>query len=160
VPLQRGRGVRLLLAFWRSLLAHARYPGDPQPPRGWEAVSTHFGGISHRATNPLAEYTAAETIQQRALASDARVIVFPESVVADWTPATDMLWQQSLATLRARGETMLVGAVIPQAQRFDFAAEIAALNGTPVLATSLPRATAPSYRNAVVIRGAQAGEFL
>jgi len=77
-------------------------PASPNPPDGRGAGSTRFGGVPHAITNPIAAYAAAETIQQQALVSNGRVIVFPESVVSSWTPAMDMLWQQSLATLRAR----------------------------------------------------------
>jgi predicted amidohydrolase len=58
-------------------------------------VNTRFGGISHGPLSPIAAYEAAAQIQVQALASDAKVIVFPETVVPAWTAATDEFWQPS-----------------------------------------------------------------
>jgi len=75
--------VALVAAF-----CNAVYPSDPKPPANWEAVNTHFGGLGLNGASPDAELRAAEFIQQRALTSNARVIVFPEIAVPRWTEAT------------------------------------------------------------------------
>src|SRR5262249_35919493 len=97
-----------------ATLANLVHPTDPQSPRGWVAVDTHFGPISHGVSNPLAEYQAAQQIQQEALRRQARAIVFPETVVRYWTASTDAFWESTLAALRASGRTIIVGARIPE----------------------------------------------
>jgi predicted amidohydrolase len=136
-------------------------------PAGWKAINTQFGPIAQEVADPLAVYRVAEEIQRDALSAQASVIVFPETVVPYWTASTDAFWQQTLAELKARGKTVLIGARIPRGQfgpgpLYDFSAELATLGSTqsPVPARS-PRSTrwSPAYFNAVVIRGAQAATF-
>jgi hypothetical protein len=95
-----------------ALVANAMYPGNPRPPESWEGVYTTF----HRITDPvdpLPEFRVAERIQQIALASNSRVIVFPEFVVPRWTQATEAFWQPTLAQVRASGKTLLFGVGLP-----------------------------------------------
>jgi apolipoprotein N-acyltransferase len=148
-------------------IANFVHPTDPQPPAGWVAVDTHFGPISHGEPNPLAEYQAAQVIQQEALRRHARVIVFPETVVPYWTASTDAFWEQTLVALRANGKTMIVGARIPEggtpAHRLgDFATSVAVLRSdlrdTSAIHISGPKDETilrPRYTNAMVVRGAQ-----
>ena len=151
-----------------AALANLVHPTDPQPRAGWVAVDTHFGPISHGVPNPLAEYQAAQEIQQEALSRPAAVIVFPETVVPSWTPSTDAFWQATLAALRASGKTIIVGARIPDggapaSHLPDFASTIAVLRGnarnTNAIGISGPNDESvwrPRYMNAMVVRGAQA----
>ena len=85
---------------------------EPQAPSDWQAVTTHFGGVGLDTRSPLAEYTAAQSIQQTALRSPAHVIVFPESVVSNWNEATDTFWASTFELLKREGKTILVGANI------------------------------------------------
>ena len=148
-------------------VANLIHPTEPPPPTGWKAIDTHFGPIAHHAPEPLAEYRAAEEIQQEALAAQASVVVFPETVVPYWTASTDEFWEQTLAELTASGKTILVGARVPTAapashRLYDFRAELAVLQNTSVVV--IPPAAhydqwSPPYFNAVVIRGAQRAIF-
>jgi hypothetical protein len=139
------------------------FTGVPAPPAGWEAVDTHLGGIAHGQQSPVIEFAAAASIQERAIASTAHVIIFPETVVPMWTEATHGFWQQTLAELRASGKTILLGAGRPATDQdavgVDFSRELAMLGDHRV--PPLPRQlhTMPSYRNALVIAGAEDGEF-
>ncbi|HZC23843.1 MAG TPA: hypothetical protein VE866_10940, partial [Candidatus Binatia bacterium] len=65
------------------------------PPLEWEAVNTVFGGVAHGNTDPIAEYADAQWIQEKALSTRAKVLIFPETVIPTWTPATDIFWQQT-----------------------------------------------------------------
>src|SRR5205823_5680135 len=76
----------------------------PQPASDWQAVSTHFGGVGLDATNALAEYAAAQSIQETALSSPARVVVFPEAVVSNWNEATDAFWSGTFKLLKLEGK--------------------------------------------------------
>jgi hypothetical protein len=123
-----------------ALIANLLYPGDRQPPPGWQAVNTRFGGISHGPVNPLRAYLLAQQIQAEAAASTAKVVIFPESVVRAWTDSTDLFWKRSIETLHQKGKTILIGALIPE---------------------SLPRPSESySYLNAAIMRGLQTGVFL
>lgn len=120
-------GLALALVF--ATPAHLFYRSRPAPP-DWRAESTHFGGVGLDTPTPLADYHAAQSIQQTALRSDARVILFPETVVTNWNPGTDLFWKPTIDTLREQGKTMLVGANV-----FD--------------------STSQHYFNNIVIRGAE-----
>jgi hypothetical protein len=120
-------GLALALVF--ATPAHLFYRSQPAPP-GWRAESTRFGGVGLDTPTPLADYQAAHSIQQIAVRSDARVILFPETVVTNWNPGTDLFWKPTIDTLREQGKTMLVGANV-----FDPASR--------------------HYFNSIVIRGAE-----
>ena len=134
----------------------------PLPPPGWVAINTHFGAIAHGRTSPTAEYAAAQSIQQVALDADAKVIVFPETVVPTWTAATDTFWGPTLERLETSGKTIIVGALLLRSQgrpqltsTDDLAAAVALLRGGPK-PNALRDPTSPfAYDNAVVIRGAE-----
>jgi hypothetical protein len=128
-------------------LSNLVFTGIPAPPAGWEAVDTHFGGIAHGAPSPVTEFAAAESIQDRARASTAHVIVFPETVVPMWTEATDLFWQQTLAELRASGKTIMLGAGRPMTSN----------DRVPPLPEQVT--AAPRYRNALLIAGVESGVF-
>jgi hypothetical protein len=100
-----------------ALIAGARsiYPGDPVAPRGWEAVDTAFGRSELEVPDPVREFRNAEWIEQRALHSRSKVIVFPETVVPRWNEATEAFWQPTLSVLAARGTTIIFGSTIPVA---------------------------------------------
>ncbi len=137
-----------------------------KPPPGWIAIDTHFGGISHGASRVTAEYEAAQAVQRAALAANAKVILFPETVVPTWTAATDTFWQLTLDRLRSDGKALLVGARfpvsggrIPSFVTDDFGAALAALRGSGPCNASPRTSTSFRYDNAVIIRGAEAAVF-
>jgi hypothetical protein len=142
----------------------------PRTPLDWKALNTTFGGIAHGNKDPIAEYAAAQWIQEKALNATAKVLIFPETVVPTWTPATDAFWQQTLDQLRSSGKTILVGARLPATmplvsiESYNFSADLAAVRGQPsAVAITQPRLAlrpAPfAYDNALVIRGADTGAF-
>jgi len=152
-----------------ALIANLSYPGNPKPPAHWQTVDTHLGAISHGPVSPLREYLGAQTIQQQAWASSAKVVIFPESVVPRWTASTDLFWKPFIEAFRREGKIVLIGALIPESlspQGRDLRAAVDLLQtahepetggrlpGSPQLAIPY------SYRNAVIIRGAQTGVFL
>ena len=103
----------LLAAVVLAAAANIVYPGDPAPPLGWEGVDTSFNEVGSDTDDPVASFKAAEWLQQRALESKAKVIIFPETVVPRWTEATDLFWEQTLAALAASGKTVVIGAGLP-----------------------------------------------
>jgi hypothetical protein len=160
----RTAAVMTALSFALNVSFHS-----PRLPLEWEAVNTVFGGVAHGNTDPIAEYADAQWIQQKALTTGAKVLIFPETVVPTWTPATDTFWQQTLDRLRASGKTILVGTRVPipshdaRPAQYDFSADLAALGGErlPMFSSRTghrPEAGFP-YDNALVVRGAETGAF-
>ena len=122
-------------------LSNFVFGGTPPAPSDWQAVDTKFGGIAHEGSSPVAQFLAAERIQELARSSKARVVIFPETVVPVWTEATGLFWQQTLAVLRASRKTIVFGAGIP------------VIRPVPGLTVS----DTPEYRNAVLIAGTDTG---
>ncbi len=81
-------------------------------PQGWAAVNTDFSGAGVDTPDIVEQYNVAQSIQHSALDSQANVIVFPESVVYRWNPATDLFWEETITQLRKSGKTIIVGAVL------------------------------------------------
>jgi hypothetical protein len=102
-----------ILAFLFSVLANTLYVSSPLP-EGWAAIDTHFGGAGQRDPDFLAEFNAHEEIQQVISQSRARVLLFPEHVVTEWNQATETFWHDSLAQLKGRGGTVLLGVGLPR----------------------------------------------
>jgi hypothetical protein len=84
----------------------------PEIPAGWQGVNTSFGDIRDKKVG-AAEFRAALAIQETALKSNARVLVFPELAVSRWTEATEAFWQPTLQSLAEQRRTVLIGAGIP-----------------------------------------------
>jgi apolipoprotein N-acyltransferase len=72
-------------------------------------VNTDFGDLSR----PFEDFVAAQSIQERVAASQARVVIFPEFVVPRWSDATVAFWQQTLDGCRTRGQILAMGAGVP-----------------------------------------------
>jgi apolipoprotein N-acyltransferase len=118
-----------------AALANAVFPGIPATPTEWEAVNTTFGDVRLDSYKVLRQFQAAQYIQNRAMKSRARFIVFPESVVPSWNESTELFWEPTLSRLRSSGKTVMIGAGIDIAET-------------------------AKYRNAVIIRGAETGVFV
>lgn len=136
--------------------------GDAPSLAGWQGVNTNFDAESKEQSSSLAEFQAAEFIQDRAVSSNARVIVFPEAVVSTWTAATDSFWEDTITRLRTTGKIIIVGARVIEAQpesafsADDFAVSIATLRSAPTgpLVKSASHADSwPTYRNVLIVRG-------
>lgn len=143
------------------------HPKSPEAPRGWQGIDTHYGGVAHEREEPMREYQIAEDLKVRATASAARVIVFPESVLPRWTPASDLFWTDTITALRSAGKVVVIGAITPTGTRqpdYDFDASLAALHEAPAVRHDFRRASGrqapPAYTNGVVIRGASSSEFI
>ena len=78
-----------------TLTANALYKPSALPP-GWQAVNTAFGGAGQGDPDFLAEFQAHEQIQETIRRTNARVLLFPEHVVAQWNQATEAFWQEPL----------------------------------------------------------------
>jgi apolipoprotein N-acyltransferase len=138
------------------------HPKAPKGPTGWQGIDTQYGGVAHERVDPVREYHIAEDIKTLALASNARVIVFPESVLPRWTPALELFWADTISALRSADKVVVIGAITPtgppQAD-YDFAASLAALHEGPAASRPSRQQAPHTYTNGVVIRGASSSEF-
>jgi hypothetical protein len=153
------------------LAANAFYIRELSPPHGWIGIDTNFAHSQN--SDPLAAYTRMQTIQALVRASNANVLILPESIVEDWTEATDLFWDETIQRLRDSGRTVLVGATapvqrlsLPAHSSIDFLADLAALSGRGAQPQTLGNLGAVSiiapvrpYRNTIIVRGAQSGIF-
>lgn len=138
------------------------HPKSPELPTGWQGIDTRYGGVAHERVDPVREYQIAEDIKARALASTARVIVFPESVLPRWTPASELLWADTISALRSAGKVIVIGAIKPAGTPhtdYDFTASLAALHEAPAVRRLSRPQERLAYTNGVVIRGAASGNF-
>lgn len=158
--LTRWPGPALFCCASIATIANAVSIHHPVPPLPrWQAINTHFGPIG---TSPLQQFHIAQTIQQAALASSATVLVFPETVVPTWTPATDLFWQPVIRQLQRRRATILVGARLPLPtslqQPFDYQTALQLLQhnqpAMPIALLRSPHDQEFPYDNALIARGA------
>jgi len=160
----------LVVAATLAAVCNGLHPQLPNVPDDWQGINTKYGAVAHDHLNLLREYQIAEDIQSRSLASPARVIVFPESVIPHWTSATDLFWEHTITTLKRHGKTVLFGAIIPATSApvesrwaHDLTASVAALQNTTANTGESrgrsERGSQGSYTNGIVMRGAETGWF-
>lgn len=138
------------------------HPKSPEPPPGWQGIDTKYGGVAHERVDPVREYQIAEDLKARALASTARVIVFPESVLPRWTRASDLFWADTIKMLRSTGKVVVIGAITPTDTRqseYDFAASVAALHEVSCARRQSKQQVPVRYTNGVVVRGTSSTDF-
>jgi apolipoprotein N-acyltransferase len=156
----------LLAVFALGVGSHLLNPTDARPPAGWEAVNTDFGDVS----KPYQQFVAAHSIQQRAAASSARVLIFPEAVIPRWSDATTEFLQQTLTACRERGQILAIGAGLARkpaidadaVKSYDFNAAIQALRSddgqSPPESAQIERQTEP-FDNTLLVLGAESSTF-
>jgi hypothetical protein len=145
-----------------SVGCNVTHPKAPEAPADWQGIDTEYGGVAHERVDPVREYQIAEDIKARALASRSRVIVFPESVLPRWTPASDLFWADAVTALRNAGKVVVIGALSPSGaphSDYDFAASLAALHEAPSARRQSKQQTPVRYTNGVVVKGASSSEF-
>jgi len=104
--------VALPSALVLSFVCHVCAPGVPPPAKGWSGINTTFGGSGMDNVSPMRMYQDANSIQEQALESHARTVVFPESVVRRWNAMTDAFWEPTFDELRNNNRTLVVGATV------------------------------------------------
>jgi hypothetical protein len=138
-------------AFWK----------EPRPVH-WDAVDTNLGVIAHENQSLGAQFAAMQWLQERAVRSSSKVVIFPETAVRMWTAATESFWEDTLARLRADGKTLVIGVGLPGTDPvpFDFSAELAALGDSRPVPGRAQQREAASFRNGALLRGSETGTFV
>lgn len=105
-----------------ALAFHFEYT-QPEPPAGWEAIDTNFGGAGQGDPDFITEYNTHQIMQATIRESHAAVLLFPEHLVTHWNESTDAFWRDTLTALAAQHRTVLIGAGInpPSTPRDPFA---------------------------------------
>jgi hypothetical protein len=90
-----------------SLAVHARFARPIADPH-IVAVNTKVGNGSGSGAQ-----AAEHRLQQIALAHPNALLIFPESVIPDWSAAHDARWASTFAQLSAQRTGILIGTTIP-----------------------------------------------
>jgi len=90
-----------------SLAVHARFARPITDPH-IVAVDTKVGNGSGSGAQ-----AAEHRLQQIALAHSNTLLIFPESVIPDWSAAHDARWASTFAQLNAQRTGVLIGTTIP-----------------------------------------------
>lgn len=108
---------------------------EPRPSPLWiDQAQTTYGGAGGAGRDFMRDYASNMGAIERAATSKSEAILFPETIAGLWTEQTQDLWADVAQQLRSEGRTAFVGAEIP----------IAGSQKT---------------RNALVLVGAERGEF-
>jgi hypothetical protein len=99
----------LLIASVLILLANIRFTVTDTTKQDWEGVDT----VADQTPGAFGDYRRIEAMLDRAEASRAKMIVFPEATIRSWTPTTLAFFEQRICALRAHGKTVVTGALIP-----------------------------------------------
>ena len=90
-----------------SLAVHARFSRPATDPH-IVAVNTHFSSELGAGTQE-----AERKLQQIALAHPNTLLIFPESVIPDWSASHDARWASTFAQLNTQRTGVLIGTTIP-----------------------------------------------
>ena len=109
LTVQRCLGTPLVFSILilSSLAVHARFV-RPVADSHIVAVNTNFGS-EHGAGAQEAE----RKLQQIALAHPNALLIFPESVIPDWSAAHEARWASTFAQLNTQHTGILIGTTIP-----------------------------------------------
>ena len=107
-----GTLLTLAVLMLASLVVHARFvrPGaDPHIV----AVNTNFGSAPSQPGSTFDRQRAERTLEMIALAHPNTLLIFPESVIPDWSAAHESRWASTFAQVNAQRTGILIGTTIP-----------------------------------------------
>jgi hypothetical protein len=109
IAVHRRLGTPLVFAvlILASLAVHARFVRPAADPH-IVTVNTNFGNESGTS-----EQQAERTIQQISLAHSNALVIFPESVIPNWSSAHDARWASTFMQLGQQRTGILIGTTIP-----------------------------------------------
>ena len=102
-----GASLAFTVLILASLAVHARF-SRPIADSHIVAVNTNFGSELGAGAQ-----AAEHTLQQIALAHPNALLIFPESVIPDWSAAHDVRWGSTFAQLNTQHTGILIGTTIP-----------------------------------------------
>lgn len=95
-----------------SLAVHARFTRPCADPH-IVALNTNFGNVPTRGDLELGTQEVERELQELALAHPNALVIFPESVIPDWSAAHDSRWASTFMELDGLHTGILIGTTIP-----------------------------------------------
>lgn len=114
IAFHRRLGTLLVFAvlILASFAVHVRFVRPASDPH-IAAVNTNFGSAPTQRDLGLGAQETEHELQELALAHPNTLVIFPESVIPDWSAAHDARWASTFAQLNRQHTGVLVGTTIP-----------------------------------------------
>ena len=107
-----GTILTLAVMMLASLAVHARFLRPAADPH-IAAVNTNFGSAPSQPASTFDRQRVERTLEQIAVAHPNTLLIFPESVIPDWSAAHEARWASTFAQLNAQRTGILIGTTIP-----------------------------------------------
>ena len=95
-----------------SVATHARFH-RPGSDSAIVAINTEFGANRGRDLSPSATKAQELSIQRLALGHPGKLVILPEAILPNWSPAHETRWASTFAVLRAQHTGVLIGTTLP-----------------------------------------------
>jgi hypothetical protein len=107
-----GTSLTLAVMMLAPLAVHARFLRPAADPH-IVAVNTNFGSAPSQPASTFDRQRVERTLEQIAVAHPNTLLIFPESVIPDWSAAHESRWASTFAQLYAQRTGILIGTTIP-----------------------------------------------
>ena len=109
---QAGHLAVITLLIAASIVTHARF-ARPSPDPRVVAVNSEFGFTPDQHLSGSALEIQEASLQRIALMHPDALVIFPESIIPDWSPMHEARWANTFALLREQHTGLLIGTTIP-----------------------------------------------
>ena len=107
-----GALLTLAVLMFASLAVHARFVRPAADPH-IVAVNTNFGSAPSQPNSTFDRQMVERTLKQIAVVHPNTLLIFPESVIPDWSAAHESRWSSTFAQLNTQRTGILIGTTIP-----------------------------------------------
>lgn len=107
-----GALLTLAVLMFASLAVHARFVRPAADPH-IVAVNTNFGSAPSQPDSTFDRQMVERTLKQIAVVHPNTLLIFPESVIPDWSATHESRWSSTFAQLNAQRTGILIGTTIP-----------------------------------------------
>ena len=107
-----GALLTLAVLMFASLAVHARFVRPAADPH-IVAVNTNFGSAPSQPDSTFVHQRVERTFEQIAVVHPNTLLIFPESVIPDWSVTHEARWASTFAQLSAQRTGILIGTTIP-----------------------------------------------
>jgi hypothetical protein len=107
-----GALLTLAVLMFTSLAVHARFVRSAADPH-IVAVNTNFGSAPSQPDSTFDRQMVERTLKQIAVVHPNTLLIFPESVIPDWSATHESRWSSTFAQLSAQRTGILIGTTIP-----------------------------------------------
>ena len=107
-----GALLTLAVLMFASLAVHARFVRPAADPH-IVAVNTNFGSAPSQPESTFDREWVERTLEEIAVAHPNTLLIFPESVIPDWSASHEARWASAFAQLNMQRTGILIGTTIP-----------------------------------------------